>query len=141
MKNSNSNLRFLLGLVVLIAGLSSVGIFPSNASKRSRTDVRPTQELRPPQAKEEKYIGKYMIYRNEPVLVTDVTLKGVQRQLNRKARAEHDWLNGLAFKVKNISNKDIVFIYISLMFPDTKYITGTLFASDLRYGADPRLDM
>jgi hypothetical protein len=140
MKDSKYNHRFFLGLVVLTAGLLSVGILPSNASKSIRSNRNPTQNLELPRARAEKYIGKYRIYPNEPVIVTDLTINGTQHEINRKVTAGEDWLNGLTFKVKNISNKNIVFIYVSLLFPEAKAITGTLFAFDLRYGADPRLE-
>jgi hypothetical protein len=140
MKGSKSNHRFFLGLVVLAAGLSSVGILPSNANKNLKSQESPPQNLQLPQPSTEKYVGKYRIYPNEPVLVTDLTVNGMQHQINSKAKAGEDWLNGLTFKVKNISKKNIVFVYVSLLFPEAKAITGTLFAFDLRYGADPRLE-
>lgn len=141
MKNSDSNLRFFLGLVVLTAGLLSVGIFPSNASKGISNNQNPRQN-EAPRPRADKYIGKYMIYRNEPVLVTDLKVNGEQHQINRHITAAgEDWLNGLTFRVKNISKKNIVFIYASLIFPETKHILqGKTFAFDLRYGADPRLE-
>ncbi len=145
MKSQKCNHRFFLGLVVLTAGLASLGILPSNASKRItnksiRSNGNPPQDLEVPRPRAEKYIGKYRIYPNEPVLVTDLTVNGTQHEINRKVTAGEDWLNGLTFKSKNISNKNIVFIYVSLLFPEAKAITGTLFAFDLRYGADPRLE-
>ena len=36
MKDSNRNLRFFLGVVILTVGLLSVGMFPSNANKTTR---------------------------------------------------------------------------------------------------------
>lgn len=64
-----------------------------------------------------------MIYRNEPVLVTDLLINGMQKQINSRVAAGEDWLSGLTFKVKNISNKNIVFLYVSLLFPGAKAIT------------------
>ena len=146
MKDSNSNLRFVLRLVVLTAVLLNVGILPSNANKRPRREVNPaqnlqTQDLKAPQPRAEKFIGKLAIYPNEPVYVMDITVNGEQHQINRHSTAGEDWLSGLTFRVKNISKKNIVFIYASLIFPETKHILqGKTFAFDLRYGADPRLE-
>ena len=140
MKDSNSNLRFFLGLLVLTAGLASVGILPSKASKSIQSNGNPPQNLQAPKPKADKYIGKYRTYPNEPVLVTDLTVNGMQHQINSKVAAGEDWLNGLTFKVKNISSKNIVYIYVSLFFPETKAITANVVAFHLRYGADPRLE-
>lgn len=147
MKDSNYHHRFFLGIVVLVVGLSTVGIFPSNANKRPRREANPaqnlqTQDLKAPQPRAEKFIGKLAIYPNEPVYVMDITVNGEQHQINRHITAAgEDWLNGLTFRVKNISKKNIVFIYASLIFPETKQILqGKTFAFDLRYGADPRLE-
>jgi hypothetical protein len=139
MKDSNANFRFFLGLLVLTVGLSYVGISPSKASKDIRSNRNPPQNVEPPRPRAEKYIGKYRIYANEPVLVTDITANGKQSRINSRIAAGEDWLRELTFKVKNISQKNIVFIYVSIYFPEAKAITGTLFAFDLRYGADPRL--
>lgn len=137
---------FSSGLVVLILGLSTVGIFPSSANKGTRTNGTSTQnvptQVRAPQSRAEKWVGKRLIYPNEPVYVMDLSVKGEQHQINRHVRAaDEDWLNGLTFKVKNVSKKNIVFIYASLVFPETKAILGRTFVFDLLYGADPRLDV
>jgi hypothetical protein len=60
-------------------------------------------------------------------------------QINSSVAAKEDWLDGLAFKVKNVSNKGIVLVYIELLFPETKLNGGNVIAFDIRYGADTRL--
>jgi hypothetical protein len=73
------------------------------------------------------------------VVVTDVTVAGARAEINTAVSAGEDWLNGLSFKVKNVSNKAISFIYVTVMLPETRRITGgTVRALDLRHGTDPK---
>ena len=141
MKESNSNPRFLLGLTIVSLGLLSVGIPSPRASKTTRITEKSSQNPEVPRPRAEKYIGKYRIYPNEPVLVTDLKVNGAEHEINRKVFAGEDWLSGLTFKVKNISIKNIVYIYVSLFFPETKAIAPNIIAIDLRYGADPKLEV
>ena len=69
----------------------------------------------------------------------DLTVKGIEQRVNGYVSAGEDWLNGITFKVRNISKKNIVFIYASLIFPDAKDAKGIPFVLDLRYGSDPKV--
>jgi hypothetical protein len=53
--------------------------------------------------------------------------------------ANTDWLNGLEWKIKNVSKKNILTIDLYLIFPDIQVRTGKMFVYPMRYGYDPKL--
>lgn len=140
MRELTTKHRFWLGLVVLGFGISTIGTWNPSPRGNSRTVSTALQDTQTPHRSLEKYVGKYASYSNEPVIITDLKIKGRPTQINSSVAEEEDWLNGLTFKIGNISKKKIVFIYVEMLFPETKIVLGNPFAFDLRYGADPRLN-
>jgi hypothetical protein len=71
----------------------------------------------------DKYIGEFRKLPDDPIEITEVTVKGQATQTNKHIRAPEDsenWLEGLSFKVKNKSGRNIVYLSIYLTFPETK---------------------
>jgi hypothetical protein len=134
-KSSIDNLRFFLGIVILFVGLLTVGIHSSNG-KSVVANTKPIRRQQPLAPSPSKYIGKYIIYPNEPVVIDGVKIKGNPVNINSKIKADERWLDGLSFKVRNISNKHIVYLSLQLLFPETK-TDGPMFAFPLRYGTKP----
>lgn len=79
---------------------------------------------------------------NEPVKISKLKLKGVERSFGRKFNDEDDWLRGLMLEVKNTSSKPIVYMEIDLDFPrpEGQPSPDSLpFGRPLRYGYGPVL--
>lgn len=53
----------------------------------------------------------------EPVKIEEIKVKGKTIGLGAKFTEEDDWLSGLTIKVKNISDKPVVFLDIAVSFP------------------------
>lgn len=135
MKNisTNNHQRFFLSIAILFVGLLTVGIH-STKGKSVPTNVKLVQQTLA--SKPSKYIGKYRVYPNEPVVIEGVKVKGNPVNINSKIISDESWLNGLSFKVRNISNKNIVYISLEIIFPETKTDQPVL-AFPLRYGTKP----
>jgi hypothetical protein len=132
-KNTINDLRFILIVAVFFVGLLTVGLHPSR-SKSIPANPKPAgQQLAPSPS---KYIGKYRVYPNEPVVIDSVKIKGNLVNINSKIKSDEGWLQGLSFKVRNISNKNIVYLSLELLFPETKTDKPVL-AFPLRYGKKP----
>lgn len=78
-------------------------------------------------------------YPNEPIELTDLKLGGNPVRMSQGIDAAPDWLNGLEWKIKNISKKNILTIDLYLIFPTIQVRTGTMFVYPMRYGYDPKL--
>ena len=76
---------------------------------------------------------------NEPIEILDLNVEGKPALLSKGIEAGSDWLNGLQFKVKNISNKNILTIELYLVFPDLEIRGGTQLVYPLRYGFDAKV--
>lgn len=74
-----------------------------------------------------------------PVDIVGIKVKGRAVEPNRKFLAEEDWLNGLTFTLKNVSDKPISYVDVELLFPARagSQVDGALF--ELRYGVKPIL--
>lgn len=64
---------------------------------------------------EERTIKKYK-WRNEPVKISKLKIKGLPVGFGQKFNAEDDWVKGLTLRVKNTSDKPIVFVSFSIIF-------------------------
>jgi hypothetical protein len=67
-----------------------------------------------------------------PIEIVSIKLNGKEVQPGEKIEADDDWLLGLSFTLKNISDKPIAFIEIGLRFPQPN---GFVVYS-LNYGVD-----
>jgi hypothetical protein len=75
---------------------------------------------------------------NEPIKITKLKMKGANVSFGEKQSGDDDWFRGLSIDVKNISNKTIVFIDISIIFPPADGATEEHIASDhMLYGNYP----
>jgi hypothetical protein len=75
---------------------------------------------------------------NEPIKITKVKVKGANISLGEKHSGDDDWFRGLTVEVKNTSNKTIVFIDLSIIFPPSEGAAEEHTASDhLLYGNYP----
>lgn len=80
---------------------------------------------------------------NEPVRITKFKLKGVPRGFGQNFTDDNDWLRGLTINVKNVSNKPIVYLEITLDFPrpeNQPSVQPLPFRSSLQYGYAPVLN-
>lgn len=136
MRDLTSNHRLWLALAVLGLGISTVGTWNPPSRRNARTIATAPQATQIPHRSFEKYVGKYTSFSNEPVVVTNLKIKGRPIQINSRITEGEDWLNGLTFKIRNISKKNVLLLYIELLFPETKLNGGNVIAFDIRYGAD-----
>lgn len=65
--------------------------------------------------KQERTIKKYS-WRNEPIKIDKLKVKGKHVGLGQNFLEDDDWLNGLTVSVKNVSGKTIVYIEMVLEF-------------------------
>jgi hypothetical protein len=67
-----------------------------------------------------------------PVEIISIRLNGKDVQPGEKIKAGDDWLQGLSFTLKNISDKPIAYVDIGLQFPNPRgFVTYSL-----NYGVD-----
>lgn len=147
-KNYYSNFRFYLSLVILCGGLFSIGTWSSDAknpqtglemkaTQVDRQSIRRVPNLAP---RPEKQIGYHSRLPNMPVEITELKIKGTPIQMNSRVIEGTDWMEGLSFKVKNISNKNVAYLALYFIFPETSVDQedspiGYLF----KYGSDPKV--
>jgi hypothetical protein len=135
----DNNMRIsiaVLGVTLLLAGA---------AWRRPvvrATERRPNSKL--PQIQGGQKMKRVVIdtgftHPNEPIEILDLNVEGKPAFLSKGIEAGSDWLNGLQFKVKNISNKNILTIELYLVFPDIEIRGGTQLIYPLRYGYDPKV--
>ena len=81
---------------------------------------------------------KRKTWRNEPLKILSVKIKGIKVNFNQTFLNQNDWFSGLTVNVKNISNRTINFVDLTLIFPPED--GQTISASDhLIYGQYPPL--
>jgi hypothetical protein len=67
-----------------------------------------------------------------PIEIVSIKLNGRDVKPGEKIRGNDDWLQGLSFTLRNISNKPIAYVAMSLRFEQPKRIVGIV----LPYGVD-----
>jgi len=97
-------------LALLITGISLSGHMPnSRAALLSQSGTRENSQI------ERKLVKSN--WKGEPVRVNRVKLRGRTAEFGKAfMEADDDWLRGFSLNVTNTSNKDIVFIELSLTF-------------------------
>jgi hypothetical protein len=87
---------------------------------------------------QERAIGK-LSWRNEPIEIVKVKIKGKDIELGRKFLEGDDWLKGLTVAVKNVSGKPISRIELSLSFPRAEGTSDDVptYSVAIIYGRDP----
>ena len=89
-------------------------------------------------AQESERTIKRKTWRNEPLEILSVKIKGKKVDFNQAFLSQNDWFSRLTVSVKNISNKTINFIDLTLIFPSSNEERNP--ASDhLIYGHYPPL--
>jgi hypothetical protein len=90
-----------------------------------------------PQRDKERIVKKKS-WRNEPLEISKLKIKGKLADLNKKFVEEDDWLRGFSVEVKNTSSKTITYIELDLEFPALSGSTGERPSLDhLLYGEYP----
>ena len=59
-------------------------------------------------------------YKNQPVDIVAVKVKGAPVEFGRKFAGDDDWFNGMVVTLKNVSDRPIVFATVSVMAPHEK---------------------
>lgn len=67
-----------------------------------------------------------------PVEILSIKLKGREIQTGEKIQGDDDWLRGLSFTLKNVSDKPIAYINIGFQFPTSRGVV----IYHLDYGVD-----
>jgi hypothetical protein len=65
----------------------------------------------------ERLVKRLPVEEDEPIEIADIKVDGQSVSLDKRFRADDDWLGTLVFSVKNKSNKLILFASIRLQFP------------------------
>lgn len=87
-------------------------------------------------AQEAERTVKRKIWSNEPIEIQAVKINGTKVDFNQVFLANNDWFSGLTVSVKNISNKNIVFINLAVIFPPPDESTEAA-RKQLFYGQAP----
>lgn len=104
------NRRFIPITAAILFGIAiTVGAWTAN-SLTGRTV---------PQSKEKVIERGNLIYNSDPIKLSDIRVANRQVKLNEKFEGDDDWLKGATFKLKNISNKEIVHVQLDFDFPET----------------------
>jgi hypothetical protein len=74
--------------------------------------------------------------RNEVVQISEIRVAQRAVEAGRGFEADDEWLNAVMLKVKNISNKPIVFLNVTVDFPETKG-SGSVMSYPIMFGLLP----
>lgn len=128
-------------LAAVCLGASLLGYFLGN--QQTVTQASPSLSL---QQSDEKVIEKYK-YSNEPFEISNLRVKNTELILQQKFSANvltekgggqiEDWLESLEFKITNKSDKRIVYLALSLDFPETQ-ADGPEMAFTISRGIHPK---
>ena len=88
----------------------------------------------PAQQAQNRLIEQRAIPWGEPLKIVAVKVKGTPVEINKSFTADDDWLKGLTFTLKNVSNKPIAYAELDLMFPAPAGLTVHGAVHHLRYG-------
>jgi hypothetical protein len=83
----------------------------------------------------EKVIDKAFSH-NSPVEIAEVKAAKNVVELGRAFDADDDWLSTILLKIKNISDKPIVYLAINVNFPETR-ATGSMMSYPVEFGQQP----
>lgn len=109
----------LRGLVIGAALLSSLPALsaPARAQQVRDREVRPAFDFKQIQM---------------PVEVVSVKLKGEEVRPGEKIQGDDDWLRGLSFTLRNVSDKPLAYVAVALQFPRPQGYVAYV----LSYGVD-----
>jgi hypothetical protein len=80
---------------------------------------------------------KQKSWKNEPVKISKLKIKGKGFAMGQKFLEEDDWLKNLTISVKNVSGKNITFLSLTLDFPKPEDSTEVPAAFSIEYGRNP----
>jgi len=83
-----------------------------------------------------KTLEKHENYPNEPLNFVEIKAANKSVRLGEGFSAGENWLQNASFRVKNVSNKEIVYIEIDINFPETKS-SGNEMSYRLKFGHRP----
>lgn len=84
----------------------------------------------------EKILEKGHSLPNSPVMIYDLNAGGRSLKFDQSFESGDDWLKGAGFKLKNVSNKEIVFVQVDFNFPETRS-TGSEMSFPIIFGNHP----
>lgn len=91
-------------------------------------------------AQKQERLLKKLSWQNEPIRVVVVKIQGREIKLNEKFPDDDDWLRGLKIKIRNMSDKAIIFINLRLDFPIPEGSAVDVPSSyDFEYGRNPQI--
>jgi hypothetical protein len=105
----SSNTRILI--VFVFTTLLSVVVWASTSN-----GARGEAGMSPAVVQTKERVLKQSSFPEEPMKVVSIKAKGKNIDVGKKFLEESDWLKSLTIKLKNLSNKPIVFFEVSLNF-------------------------
>lgn len=84
----------------------------------------------------EKSLTKTESYDNEPLRIVEVKAANKSVKLGEKFEGDDDWIKNASIRVKNVSDKAIIYIEIDFNFPETK-TSGNEMSYRLKLGHRP----
>lgn len=139
---------FLKSLLVVVTIVFFLGFVANNKATIETADSEVNQERAPlidsqPLAEdaETRIVTKQHTWPNEPIEIVNIRIKGKLLELNprnktTKLKGDDDWLRGFSVKLKNTSNKPIIYLDINVWFTEPKTPEPILVYS-LTYGDPP----
>lgn len=120
-KTEKNNLTRFSILCLAIAGIGLLSSTWLSATPQQDGQTRLVAHVNPPDL---------------PVEILGIKVKGKNIKLDERFDENEDWLNGLVLKIKNVSNKSVVYIGMYLDFPETK-ATGNIMSFPIPFGQNP----
>jgi hypothetical protein len=126
-KSANSDNMFTVIRTLVYAVLLSAAIWGVSPIINKSEGVIPDGERR---------LDKTESYANEPLRIINVKAANKSIALGEKFDGGDDWLKDASVRVKNISDKDIIYIEIDFNFPETR-TSGNEMSYRLKMGHRP----
>jgi hypothetical protein len=83
----------------------------------------PNKAIFPLAQAQRKSVSKGVVLRNieqDPIKISNIQVAAAARRFEEEFDANDDWLKTLSFEVENNFNRPIIYLQISLSFPETK---------------------
>jgi hypothetical protein len=132
-----SNLTVLIVCFVFLTALT--GVVWTSTRNAAGSIIRTVEAV----GQTRERILKKGTFPDEPMKVISIKVKGKTIESHKRFVEEDDWLKSLTIKLKNVSNKPIIFFEISLRFPATEEDPDgpqPSYVRDLKYGREPLMD-
>jgi hypothetical protein len=130
-----TGLRIITLIIASVAALT-VTAWSTNRTRLAESKIRPKQHGAV--VGQKKVVDEGIHYPDQPLEITELRIDGKEAKLSKGVTIDTEWLRGLSWKVKNVTDKNILAIDLFIVFPQTASNGGRLFVLSMKYGTDPK---